>query len=97
MLCWLQMARAGEPVDPDGSIVWVRMHDGDTDQSFFWNRRTNSTAWHAPAGVEVVWVGEMSARGSVWYWNQVTGLTLIHFLRCLLGDALRGEGLGIPS
>ena len=29
-----QMARAGEPVDPDGSVVWERMHDGDTDQSY---------------------------------------------------------------
>ena len=37
------MAHAGEPVDSDGSIVWVRMHDGDTDQSCYWNRRTNST------------------------------------------------------
>ena len=66
------MARVGEPVDSDGSIVWVRMHDGDTDQSYYWNRRTLESSWRAPAGVEVVWVGEMSARGSVWYFVLAT-------------------------
>ena len=35
-----QMARAREVVDSVGSVVWIRMHDGDTDQSNFWNRRT---------------------------------------------------------
>ena len=70
-----QMARAGEPVDSGGSDVCVRLHDGDTDQSYFWNRRTRETSWRAPLGVEVVWVGEMSAGKVLWYWNQVTGLT----------------------
>ena len=56
-----QMARAGEPVDSDGSIEWVLMRPPDIDKSYYWNRRTNSTAWDPPAGVEVVWVGEMSA------------------------------------
>ena len=55
------MARAGEPVDSDGSIVWIRMHRGDADQSYFWNRRTRETTWQAQVGVEVVWVGEMNA------------------------------------
>ena len=67
------MARAG--VDSGGSDVWVRLHDGDTDQSYFWNRRTRETTWRAPVGVEVVWVGEMSAGKVLWYWNQITGLT----------------------
>ena len=70
-----QMARAGEPVDSDGSIVWVRMHDGDTDQSYYWNRRTSETTWRAPVGVQVVWVGEMSVGKVLWYWNQITRLT----------------------
>ena len=52
-----QMARAGEPVNSGGSDVWVRLHDGETDQSYYWNRRTSETAWRAPLGVEVVWVG----------------------------------------
>ena len=42
-----QMARAGEPVDSGGSDVWVRLHDGDTDQSYCWNRRTRETTWRA--------------------------------------------------
>ena len=49
-----QMARAREPVDSDGSDVWVRLHDGDTDQHHYWNRRTRETAWRGPVGVEVV-------------------------------------------
>ena len=81
-----QMARAGEPVDSDGSIVWVKMHVGETDQTYNWNRRTCETIWRAAAGVEVVWMGGRSDGGMVWY-----------SLRCLLGDGLRSEGLGIPS
>ena len=74
-----QMARAGEPVDSDCSDVWVLMRPSDISKSYCWNRRTNSTAWDPPAGVEVVWVGELLARGGVWYWNQVTGLTAYTF------------------
>ena len=70
-----QMARAGEPVNSDGSIEWIRLHDRDTDQSYYWNRRTRETTWCAPVGVQVVWVGEMSAGKVLWYWNQVTHLT----------------------
>ena len=62
-----QMARAGEPVDSDGSDVWVLVRPPDIGKSYYLNRRTKSTTRVAPAGVEVVWV--------VWYWNQVTGLT----------------------
>ena len=70
-----QMPHAGEPVDSGGSDVWVGLHDGDTDQSYFWNRRTRETTWRAPLGVEVVWVGELSAGKVLWYRNQVPGLT----------------------
>ena len=38
-----QMARAGDPVDSDGSMLCVRMHDNDTDESYYWNRRTRET------------------------------------------------------
>ena len=70
-----QVARAGEPVDSDGSDVWVLICLPDISKSYYWNRRTNSAAWDPLAGVEVVWVGETNGRGSVWHWNQVTGLT----------------------
>ena len=29
-----QMARAGEPVDSDSSIEWVKLHVGETDQTY---------------------------------------------------------------
>ena len=70
-----QMARAGEPVNSDGSTEWVLVRPPDIGKSYCWNRRTNSTTWVAPAGVEVVWVVGKSERGNVWCWNQVTGLT----------------------
>ena len=41
-------------------------------QDFFWNRRTNSTVWRAPAGVEVVWYGERNEEGAVYYWHRDT-------------------------
>ena len=53
-----QMARAGEPVDSDGSDVWVLVRPPDIGKSYYWNRRTNSTTRVAPAGVEFVWVAE---------------------------------------
>ena len=70
-----QMARAGEPVDSDGSIEWVKLHVGETDKTDYWNRRSGATSWHAPPGVKVVWMGGKSDRGMVWYFNQVTGRT----------------------
>ena len=70
-----QMARAGEPADSDGSIEWVKLHVGETDKTYYWNRRSGATSWHAPPGVKVVWMGGKSDRGMVWYFNQVTGCT----------------------
>ena len=67
-----QMARAGEPVDSDGSIEWVKLHVGETEKTYFWNRRSGAQSWHAPAGVKVVWMGGESDGGMVWYFNQVT-------------------------
>ena len=80
-----QMARAGEPVDSDGSDEWVLMRTLDIGKSYHWNRRTRSSSWSPPEGITVVWV--------------VKGYTCqyVYTLRCLLGDGLRGEGLGIPS
>ena len=83
-----QMARAGEPVDSDGSIVWVRMHDGDT----------GTDAPVRPLGA-LRWVfGEMSAGKVLWYWNQFTRLTAQNgFPPLPPGERPRGEELGIPS
>ena len=86
-----QMARAGEPGEPadsDGSIEWVKLHVGDTDQSCYWNRRTRETTWRAPGGY----------RGRLGRGESRSLVSLhINTLRCLLGDGLRGGGLGIPS
>ena len=71
-----QMARAGEPADSDGSIEWVKLHVGETDQTYTWNRRSGATSWRTPAGVKVVWMGGKSDGGMVWYFNQVTGHTV---------------------
>ena len=89
-----QVARASEPVNSDGSIVWVRMHDGDTDQSYYRNRRTRETTWRA---VEVVWVGETSAGSCGTGTRSLVSLHITASLGWFLGDGLRGEGLGIPS
>ena len=52
------MARVGVPVDSDGSDVWVLRSSTGTDVP-------TSTAWDPPLGVEVVWLGELSAGGDV--------------------------------
>ena len=77
-----QMPHAGEPVDSGGSDVWVRLHDDDTDQSCYWNRRTRETTWRAPVGVVVVWVGEMSAGTGT---RSLVSLHMTASLGCLLG------------
>ena len=41
------------------------------------NRRTNSTVWQAPAGVEVVWHGERNEEGGVWYWHRDTRVSTL--------------------
>ena len=48
------------------SVEWVRLRERHAGKTFFWNRRTNSTVWRAPAGVRVVWVGERNEEGGVW-------------------------------
>ena len=40
---------------PSGSDEWVELYDAVTSKTKNWNRRTNSTVWKAPAGVEVDW------------------------------------------
>ena len=54
------------------SVEWVRLRERHAGKTYFWNRRTNSTVWQAPAGVEVVWIGERNEEGGVWYWHRDT-------------------------
>ena len=56
----------------EGSVEWVRLRERHAGKTFFWNRRTNSTVWRAPAGVEVVWFGERNEQGAVCYWHRDT-------------------------
>ena len=54
------------------SVEWVRLRERHAGQTYFWNRRTDSTVRQAPAGVEVVWYGEKDEVGRVWYWHRDT-------------------------
>ena len=56
----------------EDSVEWVRLREKHAGKTYFWNRRTNSTVWRAPAGVEVVWYGEKDEEGGVWYWHRDT-------------------------
>ena len=56
----------------EDSVEWVRIREKHAGKTYFWNRRTNSTVWRAPAGVEVVWYGEKDEEGGVWYWHRDT-------------------------
>ena len=47
---------------PD-SIEWVQLREHYAGKTYYWNRRTDSTVWQAPAGVEVVWIGERNEEG----------------------------------
>ena len=46
-------------------------------RTYFWNRRTNSTVWRAPAGVDVVWYGEKDEKGGVYYWHRDTRVSTL--------------------
>ena len=59
----------------EGSVEWVRLRERHAGTTFFWNRRTNSTVWRAPAGVEVVWFGEKDEEGAVYYWHRDTRIS----------------------
>ena len=56
----------------EDSVEWVRLRETNAGKTYFWNRRTNSTVWRAPAGVEVVWYGEKDEEGGVWHWHRDT-------------------------
>ena len=58
----------------EDSVEWVRLREKHAGKTYFWNRRTNSTVWRAPAGVEVVCFGER---------NEERGLVLAQGYACL--------------
>ena len=60
----------GEPLPV--STEWVRLRERNTGKTYYWNRRTNSTVWQAPSGVEVVWYSERDEEGGIWYWHRDT-------------------------
>ena len=56
----------------EGSVEWVRFREMHAGKTYYWNRRTNSTVWRAPAGVDVVWYGEKDEKGGVYFWHRDT-------------------------
>ena len=53
------------------SAEWVQSRD-PTGKTYNWNRRTFTTSWKPPLDTKVVWVGETTKEGGVWYWHKVT-------------------------
>ena len=49
---------------PD-SVEWVQLRERHAGETYYWNRRTNSTVWQAPAGFDVVWIGDRNEEGLV--------------------------------
>ena len=81
---------------PD-SAEWVQLRDEATSKPYFWKRRTRATKWKPPPGIRVVWVGEKGSGGRSGTGTRVPVPVHMTSLLCLLSEAHRGEGLGIPS
>ena len=60
------------PVHLPESAEWVQLRDEATSGPYFWNRRTRETKWKPPPDIRVVWVGEMTEWGGIWYWHKET-------------------------
>ena len=56
----------------EDSVEWVRLREKHAGKTYFWNRRTNSSVWRAPDGVNAVWYGEKDEKGGVWCWHRDT-------------------------
>ena len=61
------------------SAEWVQFRD-PTCKTYYWNRPTHSTSWNPPPGIKVVWVGERTKEGGVWYWQPAPKLFLLYLL-----------------
>ena len=60
------------PVHLPESVEWVQLRDEATSRPYFWNRRTRETKWKPPPGIRVVWVGQATEGGGIWYWHKGT-------------------------
>ena len=78
------------------SADWVQLRDDATSKPYFWNRRTRATMWKPPPGIRVVWGGEKGSEGGSGTGTRVPVPVHMTSLLCLLSEAHRGEGLGIP-
>ena len=70
----------------EDSLERVRLREKHAGKTYFWNRRTHSTVWQAPAGVEVVWYGEKDEVGGVCYWHRGHASVRMTSLLFLLGE-----------
>ena len=68
-MCVRSFVNACYAVSPDAGWIQFRNPTGKTQ---FWNRRTHSTSSNPPPGTKVVWVGERTEEGGVWYWHRVS-------------------------
>ena len=74
----------------------MRLRERHAGKTYFWNRRTNSTVWQAPAGVEVVWYGERDEEGEVYFWHRDTRVSTFDLpLLAIVGRALVGNRIGL--
>ena len=75
---------------PD-SAEWVQFRASATCKPYYWNRRTNATAWKPPPGINVVWVGEREESGTG---TRVPLPVHMTSLLCLLSEGHRGATSG---
>ena len=62
-------------------------------KTFYWNRRARATVWKAPAGVEVVWIGDRTEEG-VCYWHRDTRLSSSSWARSVTASPGRYTSTG---
>ena len=56
----------------EDSAEWVQLRERHAGKTDYWNRRTNSTVWQVPAGVEAVWYGLRDEKGVLYFWHRDT-------------------------
>ena len=53
----------------EDSVEWVRLKDDKSGKPYYWNRRSFSTVWQPPPGVEIVWNASKDDEGVLYYWH----------------------------
>ena len=56
----------------EDSVEWVRLKDDKSGKPYYWNRRSFSTVWQPPPGVEIVWNASKDEKGVLYYWYRGT-------------------------